>query len=288
MPSWLVEQDAKRQACGTSEEEPNAAAIISDALKSSHQLAMASSEMSAVAATQDGAQDQAAVAVTQDGAQEQPAVAGSAGLPPPPPPPPTPPPPPASPPPASPRAASDGSGCFSDIWSDEHHATPHPSNVWQYATRQQPQSDRATDGSSQPEPMILQGFHDSPAARAGGNVDPIHLYRRAHPELQQLLAEPGRPVVAADAPAVADAPWWPEWLSPEGSFQSRLVPLEDVPTFQRVPEMEGEKGEGGGREGEEGGRGGEEGIRGGQGDGGGGRPRGEGGGQGDGGPPRGL
>ena len=162
--------------------------------------------MSAVAVTQDGAQDQAAVAVTQDGAQEQPAVAGSAGLPHPPPPPPTPPPPPASPRPASEGSSGVASTAFySDVWQEEQHDTPHPSNVWRYTTRQPPLSDRATDGNPNPEQLLMHGFHGSPAAIAGGNVDPILLHRIQAPALRQMLAEPGRPAVAADAPAVADA-----------------------------------------------------------------------------------
>ena len=175
MPSWLVEQDAKRQACGQQWRH-----------WTPEQWRQWRNAREYPLAIEDAARGPAAVAVTQDGAQEQPAVAGSAVLPPPPPPPPTPPPPPASPRPASEGSAS--TAFYSDTWPDEQHDPPHPSNAWYY---------RATDGNPSQEQVIIHGFHGSPAAIAGGNVDPIILYRMQAPALQQLLA--------ADEPAVAGA-----------------------------------------------------------------------------------
>ena len=66
MPSWLAEQDARRQAGGQSWRDwtPEQKAQWRQEQREQQTLA-----------TEDAARDRAAVAVTQDGAQEQPAMA---------------------------------------------------------------------------------------------------------------------------------------------------------------------------------------------------------------------
>ena len=180
------------------------------------QLEDAAQAPAAVAVIQDGAQDQTAVAVTHDGAQDQTAVAVTSTSAQPgarlrdvPPPPLTPP----TPPHHSPRSDS---SFYSDI---------HGGNISSYTTVPQAQSD---------DPMILHGFDEATAAgepavagvagpntAVGARTDtPVVLYRVAGQvrtadggampvyrleaqECQHLVDEPGVPLFAAAAPAVA-------------------------------------------------------------------------------------